>query len=126
MSLKLLKDNLDSILPYFVELVNLSLKTGSVDGVKDADIIPLLKGDTLDPNVLKNFRPVPNLAFIGKLIERVVLRRLNEHMTINGLHIPRAGPAYKKNHSTETILVRIWNDLLMKIPWPLKLLCGFT
>ena len=112
MSLKLLKDNLDSILPYLVELVNLSLKTGSVDGVKDADIIPLLKGDTLDPNVLKNFRPVSNLTFIGKLIERVVLRRLNEHMTINRLHIPEQS-AYKKNHSTETILVRIWNDLLV-------------
>ena len=110
--LKLLKDNLDSILPYLVELVNLSLKTGSVDGVKDADIIPLLKGDTLDPNVLKNFRPVSNLTFIGKLIERVVLRRLNEHMTINRLHIPEQS-AYKKNHSTETILVRIWNDLLV-------------
>ena len=74
----LLKKNIDFLLPLLVDLVNLSLKSGDVNGVKEADIIPLLKGNGLDPNVLKNFRPVSNLLFLGKLIERVVLRRLNE------------------------------------------------
>ena len=32
---------------------------------------------------MKNYRPVSNLIFLGKLIERVVLRRLNEHMSRN-------------------------------------------
>ena len=108
----LLKKNIDFLLPLLVDLVNLSLKSGDVNGVKEADIIPLLKGNGLDPNVLKNFRPVSNLLFLGKLIERVVLRRLNEHMSRNNLHTPEQS-AYKRHHSTETILVRITNDLLI-------------
>ena len=108
----LYKDNLGLLLPLIVKLVNLSLSTGNVDGVKLADIVPLLKDGSLDPNILKNYRPVSNLTFIGKLIERVVLRRLNEHLTRNDLHCPDQF-AYKKNHSTETLLIKIVNDLLI-------------
>jgi exonuclease III len=110
----LLKENIDLFLPTIVQLVNLSLSTGNVEGVKLADIIPLLKDDSLDPNVLKHFRPVSNLAFIGKLIERVVLRRLNDHLSQNNLHCSEQS-AYKKNNSTETLLVKITNDLLIAI-----------
>ena len=108
----LYKDNIDLLLPTIVQLVNLSLESGNIEGVKLADIVPLLKDESLDPNVLKNFRPVSNLTFIGKIIERVVLRRLNEHLSNNNLHCPEQS-AYKKNNSTETLLIRIWNDLLI-------------
>ena len=108
----LFKENLDSILPVLVHLVNLSLTTGNMDGVKLADIIPLLKDDSLDANILKNFRPISNLTFLGKLVERVVLRRLNEHLSNNNLNCHDQS-AYKKDHSTETLLIRIWNDLLV-------------
>jgi len=33
-------------------------------------------------------------------------------MSLNNLHCPNQS-AYKKNHSTETLLIRIWNDLLV-------------
>ena len=108
----LYKENISTLLPVIVELVNISLSSGNVDGVKLADIIPLLKDESLDPNILKNFRPVSNLTFLGKVIERVVLRRLNHHMTVNNLHCPDQS-AYRRNHSTETLLIRIWNDLLI-------------
>ena len=88
------------------------MATGSMDGVKLADIIPLIKDEKLDPNVLKNYRPVSNLTFLGKIIERVVLSRLNEHLTANNLHSPDQF-AYKKNHSTETLMIKIVNDLLI-------------
>ena len=110
--LQLLKENIDILLPCIVRLINVSLASGNIDGVKLADIIPLLKSDSLDHNVLKNFRPVSNLLFIGKLTERVVLKRLNEHMTVNSLHIEEQS-AYKKQHSTETLSIRICNDLLV-------------
>ena len=108
----LYKDNLYSMLPTLVKLVNLSLCTGSMDGAKIADIIPLIKNDSLDPNVLKNYRPVSNLTFLGKLIERVVLKRLSNHLDNNGLNCPEQF-AYKKNHSTETLLIKIVNDVLI-------------
>lgn len=108
----IIKENLDVFVPIVVKIVNASLKNGSMEGLKSADIIPLLKGTTLDPNVLKNFRPVSNLDFIGKVIEKVVLIRLNEHLKLNNLDIP-VQSAYKKNFSTETLLVRLTNDILI-------------
>ena len=108
----ILKDNIDTIIPTLCNLVNQSLSQGSVDGLKIADVIPTLKGVKLDPNDLKNYRPISNLSFLGKLIERVVLSRLNEHLEQNNLNISEES-AYKKNHSTETILLKVTNDLLI-------------
>ena len=62
---RLYKENIDILMTVILNLVNLSLSTGNVEGVKLADIIPLLKDDSLDPNVLKNYRPVSNLCFLG-------------------------------------------------------------
>ncbi|KAL5261774.1 hypothetical protein ACHWQZ_G007466 [Mnemiopsis leidyi] len=109
---QLYKENIEILKPALLKLINLSLSTGNVEGVKLADIIPLLKDDSLDPNVLKNYRPVSNLCFLGKLIERVVLKRLNEHLNKQGLRCPEQY-AYKKDHSTETLLIKITNDLLI-------------
>ena len=108
----LVKDNITSLLHVWVDLVNQSLSSGSMDGVKLADVIPLVKDESQDPNLLKNYRPVSNLTFLGKLIERVVLRRLNEHLSRNNLHCQEQF-AYKKHHSTETLLIKIVNDVLI-------------
>ena len=65
--------------------------------------------DTADMN---NFRPVSNLSFMSKLIERAVVSQLNEYLVTNNL-LPRFQSAYRRNHSTETALLRIWSDILM-------------
>ena len=104
--------NLETMLPALCDLVNLSLSSGSIDGAKLAHLTPLIKGLSLDNNNLKNYRPISNLTFIGKLIERIVLSRLNEHMETNNLNINNQS-GYKKQHSTETLLIRIVNDLLI-------------
>ena len=49
-------------------------------------LIPLLKKICLDPELFKKFRPVSNLAFLPKLIERIVALRLHDHMKINNLY----------------------------------------
>ena len=38
-----------------------------------------------DENVLNNYRPVSNLAFISKITEKVVASRLNHHLMVNNL-----------------------------------------
>ena len=107
----LFKGTLDATLPFLVTLINSSLSEGVVpDEMKIARVKPLLKSPKLDPNELKNYRPVSNLSYISKLLERVVARRLNNHMITNGLHEPLQS-AYKAGHSTETALLRVHNDV---------------
>ena len=108
----ILRCNLELFIPVWTHIVNLSLRNGSMDCLKHADIVPILKEYGLDTEIHNHFRPVSHLQFIGKLIERVVLRRLNKHLTGNNLHIPNQY-GYKSGHSTETILIKITNDLLI-------------
>ena len=108
----LFQQNQDIFIPILCDIVNASLEYGSIDGLKVAHVTPLLKATGLDTSIMKNYRPISNLTFIGKLIERVVLRRLNEHLNANNLNIPNQS-GYKKCHSTETLLLRVVNDLLI-------------
>ena len=82
-----------------------------MDGVAISVIDPLLKKCGLDTDRKKNYRPVNNLVFFSKLTERIVLKRLNTHMTTNGLHCDTQF-GYKKYHSTETMMLGIINDVL--------------
>ena len=61
--------------------------------------------------MLKNYRPVSNLSFLSKLLERVVLLQLTDHVSRNNL-LERNQSAYRQNHSTETALLHITNCLL--------------
>ena len=51
---------------------------------------------------------------MSKLIEKVVLKRLNAHCSTNNLTCHNQS-AYKKFHSTETAMVKIQNDLLLAV-----------
>ena len=106
-----LKIIIKEALPTLAILVNKSLSSGCMDGVKMSVIDPLLKKCGLDTDAKKNYRPVSNLVFFSKLIERVVLKRLNTHMTCNGLHSDTQF-GYKKYHSTETMMLGLVNEVL--------------
>ena len=73
-------------------------------------IRPLLKKSSLDPNVLKNFRPVSNLPFLSKILEKIVLHQLNRYVNKFNLN-EEFQSAYKEFHSTETALIKVVNDL---------------
>ena len=68
----------------------------------------------MDPNVLKNFRPVSNLPFLSKILEDIVLKRLLVHLDSNELN-ELYQSAYKKFHSTETALLKVFNDIACKL-----------
>ena len=108
----LIKKSMDTLLPHILELVNLSLKHGDISGLKESVITPILKKLGLDKDKHGNYRPVVNLQFLGKLIEKVVLKRLTSHMTANNLHCQHQF-GYKKQHSTETMLLQVVDEVLI-------------
>ena len=108
---KLFKSALDVILPVLVQLINISLSEGSIDGVNWSVLDPLLKKVGLDCDVWKNYRPVNNLLYFSKITERIVSNRTDEHMNINNLH-EASQFAYKKHHNTEIMLLGLTDEVL--------------
>ena len=103
----LLKDCLDIVLLSITKLVNYSLIEGSFPSTfKKAVVTPLIKKVSLPRNDLKNYRPVSDLCFLSKLVERVVAKQLMSHINNNKLNNPYQS-AYKPGHSTETALLSI-------------------
>jgi len=103
---------LDDLLPLICHIINISLASGTVPlSFKHAIVKPLLKKSSLDPECLKNYRPVSNLSFLSKVLEHVVLSQCLAHLHHYNLFEPFQS-AYRKGYSTETALLRIVNDLL--------------
>ena len=98
-----------------VRIVNLSFANGVFpNAFKTAVVKPLLKNPSLDCEVLNNFRPVSNLSFMAKVIEKVIADRLVKHMSNHNM-VDKFQSAYKSKHSTETALLRVQNDILFNI-----------
>ena len=61
-------------------IINMSVSQGKVPAsLKEAIVIPLLKKQSLDPDVLSNYRPVSDLPQLSKTLEKVVANQLMYH-----------------------------------------------
>ena len=107
-----LVDNLELLLPFITYLINCSLNEGIFPSLfKNACVRPLLKKSSLDCEVLKNYRPVSNLPFLSKVLERVVADQFQGYMNDNALYSTFQS-AYRAFHSCETALVKVQSDIL--------------
>ena len=107
----LLKICISALAPEIAHMANLSFKEGCFPSrFKTAQILPLLKKPSLDSEIFANYRPISNLSTISKMVERRALVRLNPFMTSS----PNFNPvqfAYRTAHSTETALIKVFNDV---------------
>ena len=82
--------------------------------VSPSIIFPLIKKQGLDPEILKNYRPVANLSFISKIIEKAIATQIHDHFINNDI-VDNFQSAYKAGHSCETALLRVYNDIVTTI-----------
>ncbi len=111
----LFRSCLPALLPVLTAIVNHSLQTGTFpDNLKQAQLSPIIKKFNLDPESLNNYRPISNLSFISKLVERAVAKQLTAYMADNNLFEPYQS-AYRSDHSTETALLCVMDSLLVAL-----------
>lgn len=80
---------------------------------EQAVVIPLLEKPGLGANDLKHFRVVSNLPFILKILEKVVLKQLQKHLSDKSL-LEVHQSAHGKDHSAETAVLRVLDCLFVK------------
>ena len=71
----------------------------------------MIKKRNADRNVLINYRPVANLPFTSKIIEKAASSQAMDHVDSNNLGEPLQS-SYKRHHSTETALLKVKSDFL--------------
>lgn len=90
-------------------IISKAFKEGTVpDYLKNGIISPLLQNVPLDPG---NFRPIPKMHMVAKAMEKVVCNQLQQYVEANEVLSPFQSD-FTKEHSTESMLVSIWEAAL--------------
>ena len=111
----LVLDYLDILITPITSIINASLEQGKCPNfIKQAHVTPILKKPSLDKEIFKNYRPVSNLNFISKILERIVAVQLQTHLDKAGL-MTAFQSAYRKHHSTKSALHNIHNGILLNM-----------
>jgi hypothetical protein len=106
----LLRRCIRSFIPFLTTIVNSAIADGMPNAYKLSYVTPLLKKKNTDKNNLSNYRPVSNLSFVSKLIERTVVNQIVTHMNEGGYWDPQQH-AYRQYHSCETALLDVLDTI---------------
>lgn len=97
-----------------LNIINSSISTNTFpDSLKTSKIVPILK-NSKDPSIPENYRPVNMLPPISKIIEKVIMYQLTEHIEKNNL-IPGNHNGSRPKHSTTTTTMTLhdmWSSIL--------------
>ena len=107
----LVKKTIPCLLPTITKIINLPLQSGIFPrSWKTAIVIPLLKKQVMEL-VTSNYRPVNNLPYISKLVEKAMLEQINHHCNMHNLLLD-CQLGYRENRSCKTVLLKLTNDIL--------------
>uniref|UniRef100_A0A8C6NJ32 Reverse transcriptase domain-containing protein n=1 Tax=Nothobranchius furzeri TaxID=105023 RepID=A0A8C6NJ32_NOTFU len=109
---RLLKEVLPTVGPLVLELVNHSLMSDVVPkDFKHAVVKPLIKKPALDPQDLANYRPISELPFLSKILEKVDYSQILAFLEKQNVEVFQSG--FKPFHSTESALLNVFNDIFL-------------
>ncbi len=110
---KLLKQVIEVIGPFVLSIINKSVISGIIPiYCKHAIVRPSLKKPNLNKSILCNYRPISKLPFLAKILEKTVFNQLQSFLTHNAIgEVFQSG--FKKKHSTEPALLRVFSDIFM-------------
>ena len=107
----IVKKCLDLLLPVILHIVQRSMTEASFpQHLKHASVTPIVKEEEDNCQIFSNYRPLSNLTFLSKILERVVSDQINDHLLKNKLHAKHQS-GYKKKHSCETGMFRMVGDI---------------
>jgi hypothetical protein len=95
---------------YLTYLINACLKLGYFpNSWKKASVVPILKPGK-DPSNPSSYRPISLLSSLGKILERVILKRLKKHIVENHLFLDEQF-GFREKHSTSHQLLRVVKNI---------------
>jgi len=108
----ILHEFLDDLLPFITGMCNKSLSEGHLPSSQcHALITPIIKKAGQSHSDFQNYRPISNLTFISKLVERMVSHQLVTFPNSNKL-FPKLQSWFRARHSTETATLKVFSDIL--------------
>ena len=106
-----IKQAQQELLPLLLHLINKVIETGQFpDSIKTSKIVPIEKQEK-DKTTSEGWRPINIIPAISKMIEKVLLKQIMEHLNQNNL-ISHIHHGAVKQRSTQTLITEIYDQLI--------------